>query len=106
MRDRLPTSEDARRSGREQGDPSGPGGKPRAPGGGERTSRVLLAFCRHHSSRPVAIVHKAHRAPVANNEVVQDVDAHDLPNLSEPLGDLEVFLARQRVAAGVVMHQE
>ncbi len=37
--------------------------------------------------------------------MVQNVDAHDLSTLSEPLGDREVFLARHRVAAGVVMHQ-
>lgn len=51
-------------------------------------------FVRPPPSRPVAIIHKAHMAPFANNEMVQDIDAHHLPDLSETPGDREVFLAR------------
>lgn len=59
-----------------RGGKNGPGGKPKAPEWGERPSRSLLPFVRPPASRPVAIVHKAHIAPFANNEMIQNVDPH------------------------------
>lgn len=38
--------------------------------------------------------------------MVQNVDAHNLPDFSEPLSDRAVCLALQQVAAGMVLHRD
>ena len=51
------------------------------------------------------LVGEADVAAVADDDVVEDADAHQFADLAEALRDRDVLGARRRVAARVVVHQ-
>jgi hypothetical protein len=48
---------------------------------------------------PIAVVHETHVPPFADDDVVEDADAHDFADGAQALVDLDVLLARGWIAA-------
>jgi 7-keto-8-aminopelargonate synthetase-like enzyme len=66
----------------------------------ERISDVSFIVRLEHASIVEAVV-----AFVADDDMIEHSDPHDLANFFEPAGDLDVFLAGCGIAAGVIVNE-